>query len=101
MMSRQTVCVIIPSLAAPLEPLPHCRNVFVSLSLFYRYYFDRCSSELDELVPLPSSRGRSTRYSNCVIFLSLFLDVTRMSMSTVSFYAQQDSGILCLQNALL
>ena len=100
MMSRQTMCVI-PSLAAPLEPLPHRRNVVVSLSLFYRYYFDRCSSELDELVPLPSSRGRSTRYSNCVIFLSLFLDVTRMSMSTVSFHAQQDSGILCLQNALL
>ena len=35
-----------------------------SLSLFYRYYFGRCSSELAELVPLPFSRGRSTRYSD-------------------------------------
>ena len=48
-----------PSLAASLEPLAHCRNV-ASLSLFCRYYFGRCSSELAELVPLPYSRGRST-----------------------------------------
>ena len=33
---------------------------------------------------------------NCMIFLSPFLDVTRMSMSAVSFLAQLDSGILCL-----
>ena len=52
-----------PSLAASLEPLAHRRNV-ASLSLFYRYYFCRCSSELAELVPLPYSRGRSTRYSD-------------------------------------
>ena len=51
------------SLAASLEHLAHRRNV-ASLSLFYRYYFGRCSSELAELVPLPYSRGRSTRYSN-------------------------------------
>ena len=52
-----------PSLVASLEPLAHCRNV-TSLSLFYRYYFGRCSSELAQLVPLPFSRGRSTRYSD-------------------------------------
>ena len=52
-----------PSRAASLEPLAHRRNV-ASLSLFYRYYFGRCSSELVELVPLPYSRGRSTRYSD-------------------------------------
>ena len=43
-----------PSLAASLEPLTHRRNV-TSLSLFYRYYFGRCSSELAQLVPLPYS----------------------------------------------
>ena len=32
---------------------------------------------------------------DCMICLSTFLDVTRMSMSTVSFLAQLDSGILC------
>ena len=52
-----------PSLAASLEPLAHRRNV-ASLNLFYRYYFGRCSSELAQLVPLPYSRGRSTRYSD-------------------------------------
>ena len=62
MISHQIVCVSL-SLAAPLETLAHRRNV-ASLSLFYRYYFDRRSSEQDELVPLPPSRGRSTCYSN-------------------------------------
>ena len=50
-----------PSLAASLLSLAHRRNV-ASSSLFYRYYFGRCSSELAELVPLSYSRRRSTRY---------------------------------------
>ena len=79
-----------PSLAASLEPLAHRRNV-ASLSLFYRYYFGRCSSELVQLVPLPYSQGRSRRLLiiliDCMIFLSPFLDLTGMSMSTVSFLA--------------
>ena len=33
---------------------------------------------------------------DCMIFLSPFLDVTRMPVSTVSFLAHLDSGILCL-----
>ena len=41
-----------------------CRTVVpslgASLNLYYRYYFDRCSSELAQLVPLPFSQGRST-----------------------------------------
>ena len=52
-----------PSLATSLELLDHRRNL-TTLSLFYRYYFGRCSSELVRLVPLPFSRGRSTRYSD-------------------------------------
>ena len=64
-----------PSLAASLEPLAHCRHL-VNLS----------PSELGQLVPLPISRGRSTRHSDKLYnFLSLFLDVTRIYMSTVSF----------------
>ena len=50
-----------PSLAASLEPFSHRRNV-ANLSLFYRYYFCRCSSKLAQLVPLPFPRVRSTRY---------------------------------------
>ena len=52
-----------PSLAASCEPLAHCRNV-ASLSLFYRYYFGRCSSELTQMVAPPYSQGRSSRYSD-------------------------------------
>ena len=85
-----------PSLAASVEPLAHCRNV-ASLSLFCRYYFGRCSSELAQLVPFPYSRGRSALYSDRLHdFSVIFLDVTRMSMSKVSFLAQLDSGIVCL-----
>ena len=51
------------SLDACLEPLAHRRNV-ASLSLFYRYYFGRCSSELAQLISFPFSRGKSTRYSD-------------------------------------
>ena len=43
-----------PSLVVSLKLLVHHRNVAI-LSLFYRYYFGRCSSELAQLVPLPYS----------------------------------------------
>ena len=44
-LQKQICRTVGPSLAAFLEPLAHSRNL-VSLSLFYRYYFGRCSSEL-------------------------------------------------------
>ena len=50
------------SLSVTLVPLAHQQNV-ASLSLFYRYYFSRCSSELARLVSLPHSHDRFTRYS--------------------------------------
>ena len=57
------VLLVATSLAASLEIFAHLQNV-ASLSLFYRYYFGRCSSELAQLVPLPISCGRSTCYSD-------------------------------------
>ena len=49
---QKPICRIVgPSFAASLELLAHRWNV-ASLSLFYRYYFGRCSSELTQLVPL-------------------------------------------------
>ena len=38
---------------------------------------------------------------DCIIFLSAFLDVTSMSMSTVSFLTKLDPGLLYLQNGFL
>ena len=59
---QKRICMTVGlSLAASLEPLAHRRNV-ASLSLFYRYYFDRCSSELAQLVSLSFFRGRATYY---------------------------------------
>ena len=66
-------------------PPPHPPRL--GLNLLYRYYFGKCLSELAQLVPLPYSRGMSTRYSE-MILLSPILDVTRMSISTVSFLPQ-------------
>ena len=65
-----------PSLAASLEPLAHCQNV-ASLSLFYRYYFSRCSSELAQLVPLSFffEVGLLVILIDCMIFLSQFLSL--------------------------
>ena len=50
------------SLPASFEPLAHRWNV-ANLSLFYRYYFVRCWSELVQFVPLPYSWVWSTGYS--------------------------------------
>ena len=88
----RTVC---PLLVASLEPLVYCRNV-ASLSLFYSYYFGRCSSEMVQLVLLPYSRGRTALVIviNYMIFLLSFLDVTWTSISAVFFLAQLDPGIL-------
>ena len=61
---QKQICKIVgPSLTASLEPLAHHRNA-ASLSLFYRYYFGRCSSELTQLVPLPFSCLKSTHNSD-------------------------------------
>ena len=62
-LQKQICRTVSPSLAASLEPLAHHQNVAI-LSLFYRYYFGRCLSDLAELVPLPNSLSRSTCYSD-------------------------------------
>ena len=75
------------SLATSLEPLAHRRNI-ASLSLFYRYCFGRCSSELAQLVFLFFLGGLLVILIDCMIFLSPLLYFTRMFMSTVSFLVQ-------------
>ena len=96
MLHKRKCRTVGPSLAASFEPLAHRWNV-ASLNLFYRYYFDRYSSELVGMVSLPFSWGRSNGYSDRLhVFLSLFLDNARMSISTLSFPAQIGSWILCL-----
>ena len=62
-------------------------------------YFGRYSFELAQLTHfLIFQEGQLIIPRDCMFFMSTFLDVTRISMSTVSFLTQQDSGIFCLQN---
>ena len=68
---RKWVCRTVgPTLAASLETLGHRRSV-ASLSLFYRFYSSRSSSELPELVPLPDSHRMFTRYFNRLHYFSV------------------------------
>ena len=114
---HQIVCAD-PSIAASFKPLAHHRNV-ASLGFFYCCYLvDVYLNWLNcfhflilVLVPLVIVMG-------CIIFLSPFLvkenpdrkkkkmddygmTFIRMTMSTVSFLAQLEPGILCPQNAFL
>ena len=84
-----------PSLVASFEPLAHHRNV-ASLSLFYRYYFGRCSSELAQLVLLPFFRGKPTRYFHRLHDFSLTISRCYKDASVNNFF-----GILCLENVFL
>ena len=45
---------------------------------------------------LLKASGLLVNLIDCIVFLSPFLDVTRMSMSTVSFFARLNSGIFYL-----
>ena len=82
---------------ASLEPLGHRRKV-ATLSLSYRYYFGRCSSELAQLFPLPYSGGRSTRFSERLHDFSVTIPRFCQDLYFNGFFslAQLDSGILCL-----
>ena len=62
-LQKQTCKTVGLLLGASLEPLVHCRNV-ASLSIFYRYFFGKFSSELTQLVSFCYSWRRSTRYSD-------------------------------------
>ena len=94
-LQKQICRTVGPSLVTSCEPFAHRWNV-VSLSLFYRYYFGRCSSDLTQLLHFLSLEGSLLIILIYCVFLSRILDVTSMPMSTVSFLAQLDSGILCL-----
>ena len=85
-----------PSVAASLEPLAHRPNV-PTLSLFYRYSLvDVLQSWLNWFHFLFLEGGLLVILIDCMIFLWPCLDVTRISVSTVFFLVQLDSGILCL-----
>ena len=76
-----------PSFAASLEPLAHRQNV-ARLSLFYRYYFGRCYSELAQLISLPFSRGKATHYSDRLHVFSVTIPRYYKNVYVNSFFAR-------------
>ena len=80
-LQKQVCGTVGPTIAGSLESSVHYRNL-TSLSLFYRYYFGRYLTELAELALLPYSRGPLFILVDCMIFLSPFLEVMRMSISS-------------------
>ena len=86
---------------ASLEPLAHHQNV-ASLSLFYRYYYCRSSSELALLVPLPYSQGGSTRYCDRLHDFSTTIPTCYIQQLSTEFSAYRMLSFdLCSKMALL
>ena len=81
-------CLIIET--QPAEVFSVCVN-FVNVNLNWLNWFHFLILERGLLIVL----------IDCKNFLSPFLDVTRMPMSTIFFLGELDPGILCLENAFL
>ena len=65
MMHKHIEKVKFHSAKAPIDIDDVNFDMLVTVQMhFFRYYFGRYSSKLAELVPLPYSRGRSTRHSD-------------------------------------
>ena len=85
-------------------PVVVLKNCEPELSYILAELFSKCLKEscfpdywkVSSVVPVFLEGGLLIILIDFMIFLSPFLDVTRMSMSTVSFLAQLGSGILCL-----
>ena len=74
-----------PSLASSHEPFAHHHNL-ARLSLFYRYYFGSCYSELAQLVPLSFCGSRSTHYSDRLHDFSVIIPRCYKDVYVKSFF---------------
>ena len=96
MMISYQIVRVVPSLVASLEPSVHHRNV-ASLSFFVNVNLNW----LNLFHFLILLAGPLIILIGCMIFMSPFLVVIMISMSTVPFLTQLDSGILYPQYAFL
>ena len=74
-------------LANELLPLSVRRDV-ASLSLFYRYYFGKCSSALSESVPKPKVFSRNTRRADSLTCYHVGVERTRTQGRSQSFFVR-------------
>ena len=82
---KRVVNLVGPELSADLHALSHRRDV-ASLSLFYKYYYRKCSSELADLVPRKHVPVRSTRFSNQMHLHTVNLPKCRTNFYESSFF---------------
>ena len=97
-LQKQICRTVGPSLAAFLKPLV---IIEIQLAQVFSVGITMADVHLNWFHFLIVEEGLLFILIDCLIFLSPFLDVTRMSMSKISFLIQLDSGILYLQNAFL
>ena len=97
---KQKCRTVDPSNVASLNPKTHCQNVARS-SLLSRYLINVRLKWLNWFFFLFLLGRPFVTLIVCMIFLSVLLDVIRMSMSTVCFPTHLDSWILFLPNAFL
>ena len=86
-LQKQIYRTVDPLLATSLEPLAHRGNV-ARLSLSYRYFFGRCSSELAQLVPFHYSRWWSTHYSDRLHDFSVTIPKYYKDVCVNSFFSR-------------
>ena len=82
--------------------MEYCCHVWASVPSCYLELLDKLKEQICKTVE-PSLAAYLEPLAHhlfilidCMIFLSPFLDVKRISMSKISFLAQLDSGIFCL-----
>lgn len=74
------------SISNGIDSLQHRRNVG-AITLFYRYYYGRCSVEISNLMPPPSSNRRATRLAASTHAFSVdtnFIRTVKFSNSFIS-----------------
>ena len=70
-------------------------HLTIPLSLFYRYYFGRYLNWVNWFHFLNIEAGLLVVLIDCMNFMAPFQDVMSISMSTVLFRAELNSGVIC------
>ena len=70
-------------------------HLTIPLSLFYRYYFGRYLNWVNWFHFFNIEAGLLVVLIDCMNFMAPFQDVMSISMSTVLFRAELNSGVIC------
>ena len=99
-MQERAVSLVGSGPSAGLQALSHSRDV-ASLSLFYKYYYGKCSSELVDLVPPKRVTARSTRFSEQMQRHTVNSPICRTKFYQLSFFSRTaalwNSIIFCVR----